>query len=104
MENQNSGNMKTTLDLPADLVREIKLRAVNEDKKLKDVISELLRRGLGQSPGDPGSHPGRRGTIVLPLFPSSPTAPATRMSLEELQALEHDTLNQADLESIRSTT
>ena len=100
MENQNSGNMKTTLDLPSDLVQEIKLRADNEGKKLKDVISDLLRRGLGQSASDPGSHPGRRGTIVLPLFPTSPTAPATRMELEELQALEHDTLNQADLESI----
>ena len=39
--------MKTTIDLPADLVREIKLRAVHEGRKLKDVAAELLKRGLG---------------------------------------------------------
>lgn len=40
--------MKTTLDLPDDLMREIKLRAVKGDLKLKDAIAELLRSGLSQ--------------------------------------------------------
>ena len=40
--------MKTTLDLPEDLVRAVKIRAVEENKKLKDTIAELLRRGLAQ--------------------------------------------------------
>ena len=44
--NQQNGWMKTTLDLPDDLVKEIKLRALNEGKKLKDAMAELLRRGL----------------------------------------------------------
>lgn len=38
--------MKTTLDLPDDLMREIKIRAVKQDRKLKDAIADLLRRGL----------------------------------------------------------
>jgi plasmid stability protein len=38
--------MKTTLELPDDLMRTIKLRAVREDRTLKDLIAELLRRGL----------------------------------------------------------
>jgi plasmid stability protein len=38
--------MKTTLDLPNDLVREIKLRAVNDGRKLKDTMADLLRKGL----------------------------------------------------------
>ena len=38
--------MKTTLDLPDGLVREIKLRAVNRRQKLKDAVAELLRKGL----------------------------------------------------------
>ena len=38
--------MKTTLDLPGDLVREIKLRAVREGSKLKDTMAELLRAGM----------------------------------------------------------
>jgi len=38
--------VKTALDLPDELAREIKIRAAQQDRKLKDVIAELLRRGL----------------------------------------------------------
>jgi plasmid stability protein len=38
--------MKTTLDLPDELMREIKVRAAREDRRLKDLVAELLRRGL----------------------------------------------------------
>jgi plasmid stability protein len=38
--------MKTTLDLPDDLVKQIKLRAVNDGMKLKDAMADLLRKGL----------------------------------------------------------
>jgi plasmid stability protein len=96
--------VKTTLDLPNDLVREVKLRAVNEGKKLKDVISELLRQGLGQPSRPPDATHARRGNVGIPLFPSSPNAPASRMSLEELVATEHESLTRDDLERIRPST
>ncbi len=38
--------MKTTLDLPDELMRKVKIRAVHERKKLKDIIAELLRKGI----------------------------------------------------------
>lgn len=38
--------MKTTLELPDDLVKEIKLRAVHEGVRLKDMAADLLRAGL----------------------------------------------------------
>lgn len=38
--------MKTTLDLPDDLVRAVKLRAVDENRRIKDVVADALRRGL----------------------------------------------------------
>ncbi len=38
--------MKTTVDLPDALARELKLRAVSEGRKLKDLIADLLRQGL----------------------------------------------------------
>jgi len=38
--------MKTTLDLPDDLMREVKIRAVHEQKKLKDAIAEFIRKGM----------------------------------------------------------
>ena len=41
--------MKTTLDLPDDLMREVKIRAVHEHKKLKDAIAEFIRKGIAAS-------------------------------------------------------
>ena len=38
--------MKTTLDLPDELMRDVKIRAAQEQKKLKDTVAELLRRGM----------------------------------------------------------
>ena len=38
--------MKTTLDLPDALVNEIKLRAAQDGRELKDTVAELLSRGL----------------------------------------------------------
>ena len=56
--------MKTTLDLPDDLVRAVKLRAVEENRKLKDMVADLLRRGLAQEPDE--SSP-IRNRVKLPL-------------------------------------
>jgi len=42
----NYGRVKTTLDLPDDLMRAVKIRAVHEQKKLKDAIAELIRKGM----------------------------------------------------------
>ena len=58
------GSMKTTLDLPDDLVRAVKIRAVEENRKLKDTIADLLRRGLSQKRGAPAV---ARRRIKLPL-------------------------------------
>jgi hypothetical protein len=38
--------MKTTLELLDDLMREVKIRAIHERKKLKETIADLLRKGL----------------------------------------------------------
>jgi plasmid stability protein len=47
--------VKTTLDLPDELMRTIKIRAVNKNRKLKDEIAYLLRRGLARGPKTPKS-------------------------------------------------
>ncbi len=92
------GSMKTTLELPNDLVREIKLQAVNEGRKLKDVIADLLRRGLGRDSENAAQANPRRKSISLPLFPSAPDAPAEPLTVEQLIALEQETLTHEDLE------
>lgn len=56
--------MKTTLDLPDELMRTVKIRAVREDRKLKDMVAILLRRGLGERPEEPGTV---RKRVPLPL-------------------------------------
>lgn len=38
--------MKTTLDLPDALIREVKIHAIHQRKKLKDAIADLIVRGL----------------------------------------------------------
>lgn len=55
--------MKTTLDLPDDLMRAVKIRAVEQNRKLKDTIAELLRRGLAQGHDAPQA----RRRVRLPL-------------------------------------
>jgi hypothetical protein len=44
--NQQNGRMKTTLDLPDALVKQVKLRALHDGRKLKDAVADLLRKGL----------------------------------------------------------
>jgi hypothetical protein len=43
--------MTTTVDLPADLVEDIHLRAEKEGRGLDETVAELLRAGLAASSG-----------------------------------------------------
>lgn len=47
--------MRTTLDLPDDLLQQVKIRAVKENRRLKDVIADLLLSGL-REPGPPAAN------------------------------------------------
>lgn len=44
--------MKTTIDLPPELVKQLKLRAIRDGRKLKELAADLLRDGL-KSPAKP---------------------------------------------------
>lgn len=50
--------MKTTIELPDDLLKEVKLLAVHEGRKLKDTVASLLRQGLAATTGERGSGEG----------------------------------------------
>jgi plasmid stability protein len=55
--NQENGRMKTTLDLPDALVKQVKLRAVRDGRKLKDAVADLLRKGLAAAKDEaPSTH------------------------------------------------
>ena len=58
------GSVKTTLDLPDELMRAVKIRAVKANRKLKDEVAYLLRRGLARGPKAPER---ARTRVQLPL-------------------------------------
>ena len=54
------GPMKTTLELPDELMRRIKLRAVHRNQRLKDAVAQLLEAGIAASPSaEPSARPPR---------------------------------------------
>lgn len=50
--------MKTTLELPDELMRRVKLRAVHRNQKLKDAVAQLLEAGIAALPAaEPPTRP-----------------------------------------------
>ena len=96
--------MKTTFDLPPELVRELKLRAVHEGRKLKDLAADLLKRGLAAPKTPAKPQPAKPKIAIqangLPVVRCAADAPAKRMSAAELLALEQETLHQEDLQRL----
>ncbi|HEX6511347.1 MAG TPA: antitoxin [Chloroflexota bacterium] len=74
--------MKTTLELPDELMRALKIRAASDNRRLKDVVTEVIKRGLTESrpPTDSGS---RR--VALPLVECAHAArPGEEMTPERV--------------------
>lgn len=68
--------MKTTLEIPDDLMRTVKLRAVQENRKLKDMVADLLRLGLSQ----PAMSAPVRRRVQLPLIQTGQAAPEDELT------------------------
>lgn len=109
--------MRTTIDLPDDLMRLLKVRAALEGKKLKEIVIEALRKEVSPSTADqwgsvleasPAYRPSaeveprrdqvdvaniRRARIdgMMPLVIKSvgPIRPVTGADLDELEIQEH---------------
>ena len=103
--NQQTGklaDMKTTFDLPEELVREMKLRAVMQGRTLRDLAADFICQGLGlAAPRPPQAPPS--GSIVqltpdgLPVIRCRADAPALGLSLDNFLALEQKTLTREDM-------
>jgi plasmid stability protein len=83
--------MKTTLDLPDALVKQVKLRALRDGRKLKDAVADLLRQGLASSVAAPMPRPTIRG---------APGAPISTMSAEQIYAAIQKSQEEEDLERL----
>ncbi|MGJ8641280.1 MAG: antitoxin [Opitutaceae bacterium] len=95
--------MKTTLDLPEPLVREMKLWAAQEGRKLKDVATEVFRAGL-RAPSQSRETKAYRQTLDTPLFAcEAAKANAPSMTVAELLRLEQSAQVQEDLTRVGST-
>ncbi len=91
-------NVKTTLDLPDDLMREVKIRAVRKNRRLKDEIADLLRRGLSQR----RSEPKIRHRVALPLVDCARKArPGEEMTPERVAGLPLEGESEARRGSVR---
>ena len=95
--------MKTTLDLPDDLFRDVKLRAVAQGRTLRDVVADFLRQGLGQTPASALPVASSRVEVAaggLPFIRCHPQT-ASPMGLQDLLALEQQALAALDLQNAR---
>gem|GEM_PF-543917 len=86
LEKWENGRMKTTIDLPEDLVREVKMRAARQNRKLKDVFEEVFRRGLRAAADSRSSR--ERNRISLPIVSSPAGAVPFELSGDRLLELE----------------
>ena len=75
--------MRSTFDLPDDLMKRAKIAAVERGVALRDLVAEGLRQVL--APPAPGR---RRGK--LPNIRIAEDAPVLRMSIADLKALESE--------------
>ncbi len=88
--------MKTTLDLPDDLLIEAKAVAARRRTTLKAIVEHALRREI-QTPGPAASTPGDRyhrdelGFLVLKRGPDATVSPETVRKIQ-------DDLDQEDLQ------
>jgi hypothetical protein len=90
--------MKTTVDLPEDLVRRLKLRALEDGKTLQVLAAELLRMPSADGP----SNPARARSLPkrLPVIAARPLAPSKASRKRRSRVLSaqqiNDWLKQAD--------
>jgi plasmid stability protein len=77
--------MRTTVDLPDDLIRAMKIRAAEEDRTFKAMVADLLRKGLAQPESDT---PQIRHRVTLPLIRTShPAKPGEELMPERISEI-----------------
>jgi hypothetical protein len=97
--------VKTTLDLPTELVREMKLRAIMQGRTLRDLATEFLRQGLGLAVAKAEVSTAQSMVKLkangLPVVPAQANATARRMGTSDLLKLEEQALSQEDMQRAR---
>lgn len=89
--------MRTTLDLPDPLFKEVKTRAVQQGVKLKDLIACYIEAGLRGQIATARSASGNRSPLPVAIPRQPGAVPHPAMTNAELQAL----LDEEDLAGYR---
>ena len=96
-----------TIDLPDNLVKAVKYRAVRDGRKLKDVMTDVIVEGLRSenrssrlTETKEASHIGVNPRTGLPVIHGSPDAPALKMSIEQLLEMEQRVQEEEDLQRV----
>jgi hypothetical protein len=78
--------MKTTIDLPQDVVRQLKMRAVLDGRTVKELAGELLRNGLKAPVAKSAARPviGRDKKTGFPVILGGRRAPKGDPTPEEI--------------------
>ena len=82
--------MKATFDIPAELMRQLKLRAIHEGKKLKDSVADVLRAGLSTNPAPALATPriGKDKKTGLPvILCGHPAKPGEELTPERISEI-----------------
>lgn len=88
--------MRTTLDLPDPLFREVKTRAVQQGLTLKNLLAHYIEEGLrGQTLDAPQPRSRSPLPIAIPRVPGAPMTPA--LTNEQIHAI----LEEEDLAEYR---
>jgi hypothetical protein len=81
--------MRTTLDLPDDILRRAKIEAVERGATLRQLVIDALQREMA-STGRP------RKRLARPPVKLAADAPLRRMSPEAIKRLDSETLQRSD--------
>ncbi|MFT4550026.1 MAG: hypothetical protein ACI8XO_004553 [Verrucomicrobiales bacterium] len=91
--------MRTTIDLPDPVFREVKTRAVQEQTTLKELLSRFILAGLRGDDRSSTARPSRRDSLPVAIKRNQERAFTPNLSNEELAEI----LEKEDLEFIRKT-
>jgi hypothetical protein len=91
--------MKTTIDLPDVLVQQARQRALHLGRPFKELVTDDIRQGLSELPVAPTESSSGALEIApdgLPVFRRDPASSGITPPVEQLLALEQNTLAEED--------
>lgn len=84
--------MRTTLDLPDDILRRAKIAAVERGSSLRQLVTDALRREIE------GPTPSARRRLTSPPIKLSADAPLRKLSPDAVKRLDAESVAEADAE------